>query len=117
MTTREIIRNLCAKKGISVQKLEQELGLSNGSIAKTDTMKSDRLLLISKYFNVSMEFLMGEDIDIEKEYYMDPEAKEMAQFLLDNPEYKVLFDASRKVKPEDLKKAVKALGLFTEEDD
>ena len=35
-------------------------------------------------------------------YYLNPEARDMAQFLYDNPEYKVLFDASRKVKPEDI---------------
>ena len=32
----------------------------------------------------------------------DKEAKEAAQFLYENPDYKVLFDASRKVKKEDI---------------
>lgn len=35
-------------------------------------------------------------------YYMDEEARELAEFLFHNPEYKALFDASRKVKPEDM---------------
>ena len=38
----------------------------------------------------------------EEQYYLDPDARDMAQFLFKNPEYKVLFDASRKVKPEDI---------------
>ena len=36
----------------------------------------------------------------EEQYYLDPDARDMAQFLFENPEYKVLFDASRKVKKE-----------------
>ena len=40
--------------------------------------------------------------DIPESYYLNDEAKEMAEFLFKNPEYKVLFDASRKVRPEDI---------------
>ena len=35
-------------------------------------------------------------------YYLNNEARELAQFMFENPEYKVLFDASRKVKKEDI---------------
>ena len=35
-------------------------------------------------------------------YYIDDEARNLAQFIFENPEYKVLFDASRKVKKEDI---------------
>ena len=35
-------------------------------------------------------------------YYLNDDAREMAQFMFENPEYKVLFDASRKVKKEDI---------------
>lgn len=38
----------------------------------------------------------------EEQYYLDPDARDMAQFIFENPEYKVLFDASRKVKKEDI---------------
>lgn len=126
MTTREIIKDLCEKKGISIQKLETELGFSNGSIAKSaDNFKANRLLQISKYFNVSMEYLMGsEDFEFDQEtktwevngYYQDNKTAELAEFLHKNPEYSVLFDASKKVKPEDLHKALKAIGIFIDEE-
>ena len=38
----------------------------------------------------------------QAEYYLDDEAREYAEFLHKNPEYKVLFDASRKVKKKDI---------------
>lgn len=46
----------------------------------------------------------------EKEipYYINNEARAMAQFMFENPEYKVLFDASRKISKEDIE-TVKAI--------
>lgn len=116
MSTQEIIKELCKKRGITVSSLEQELGFSNSSLKGTGAIKSDRLLAVAKYFGVSMEYLMGtEDVTSDNEsYYFNDDAKEMAQFLFSNPEYRVLFDASRKVKAEDLEKAVKMLGLLNE---
>lgn len=40
--------------------------------------------------------------EVPEAYYLDDEAKELAEFLYKNPEYKVLFDATRKVKAEDV---------------
>lgn len=89
-------------------------------------MRSDRLMAIASYFGVTMEYLMGSDklewnpetqeLVQQEDYYINEETKDVAQFLYDNPEYQILFDASKKVKPCDLKKAVKALGIFTEDD-
>ena len=41
-------------------------------------------------------------------YYLTDDARELAQFLFEHPEYKVLFDGLRKVKKEDLE-VIKAL--------
>ena len=61
MCTLSIIKKLCKSHKITISKLEKDLGYGNGSIAKSNSFKSERLLEISKYFNVSMEYLMGED--------------------------------------------------------
>lgn len=46
---------------------------------------------------------LGEDLPGNTTpYYMNDDARELAQFMFENPEYKVLFDASRKVKKEDI---------------
>ena len=59
MKTIDIIKNLCQQQGISIKTLEQNLGFSNGSLAKNNCLRSDRLLAVAQYFNVSMEYLMG----------------------------------------------------------
>ena len=65
--------------------------------------RSGKLMMLADYFHVEVNDLMREDApDIPEAYYLNDEAKEMAEFLFKNPEYKVLFDASRKVSPEDI---------------
>ena len=55
----ERIRRLCQKKGISIAKLERDLGFANGSIAKSDEkIQSYRLHSIAEYFHVSMEYIL-----------------------------------------------------------
>ena len=67
--------------------------------------KSEKIKKIAKVLKVSPDYLIGE---IENEpstdipYYVDDDAREFMEFMLNNPQYKVLFDASRKVKVEDI---------------
>ena len=63
----------------------------------------DKIELMANYFGISKADLVEEHTDQSaNQYYLNDDAREMAQFLYENPEYKVLFDASRKVKKEDI---------------
>lgn len=55
-----IIKVLCHNKNISIRKLEQDIGLGNGTIAKWNksTPSIDALLKVSKYFNVTLDYLV-----------------------------------------------------------
>ena len=63
--------------------------------------KVDVIIDIANYIHVNVGDLI-EDNRNEDTYYLDDDARDMAQFMYENPEYKVLFDASRKVKKEDI---------------
>lgn len=105
MTLFERIEELRNSRCISQGKLEKELGFSNGSISKwkNSTPNPERLKKLADYFGVSVEYLMtGKEKEGGEAYYINDDAREMAQFMFENPEYKVLFDASRKVKKEDI---------------
>lgn len=67
--------------------------------------KMDKVEEIASYFHCRKADLLEESDNL---YFIDEEAAELADFLKNNPEYMILFDASRKVKPEDIMK-VKAL--------
>ena len=105
MNSVERVKTICKDRKIPISKLERDLGYSNGYIGqlRKGTFPNDRLKEIAEYLEVSIDYLMtGEDSNPDTPYYLNDDAKEMAQFMFDNPEYKVLFDASRKVKKEDI---------------
>ena len=60
-STLEKIKELAQKRGISLQKVAEDLGYSINYLytLKEKTPKSDRLQEIADYFNVSTDFLLG----------------------------------------------------------
>lgn len=62
-----------------------------------------KIQALADYFSISKSDLLDKHKHVDAEtYYLNDDAREMAQFLFENPEYKVLFDASRKVSKEDI---------------
>lgn len=61
------IKQLCSRKGITISKLESDLGFGNSSIKKWEKNSSpsiDKIVKVSTYFDVSIDYLMGRT-DIE----------------------------------------------------
>ncbi|HEM4130000.1 TPA: helix-turn-helix transcriptional regulator [Streptococcus suis] len=57
----EKIKELCKKRGISLNKLEEDLGFSRNTIYSMKNKKpnAERLQEIADYFNVSTDYLLG----------------------------------------------------------
>lgn len=56
------IKELCQLNGITVAKLESDLGFSNSTIRKWDNNVSpsiDKIIKIAKYFGVSADYILG----------------------------------------------------------
>ncbi|HBO03748.1 MAG: hypothetical protein BHV87_07775 [Clostridiales bacterium 36_14] len=108
----ENIRFLRTKKGYSQDDIANMLGYKSfTTIQKWESGVSEpplkALKKLSEIFNVDMNDLATKNLSIDTNhedsiYYLDDDAREMAQFMYENPDYKVLFDASRKVKKEDI---------------
>lgn len=85
--------------------LMNDLDLSSSTVSSWCTGKKlprmGKIQMLADYFHIEKSDLL-EDKSKEENYYLDKESSDMAQFIFENPEYKVLFDASRKVKPEDI---------------
>lgn len=65
--------------------------------------RMDKIDALCNYFHIRRSDLLEDKDDYnEDSYYMNSDTREMAEFMFKNPEYKVLFDASRKTKPEDI---------------
>ncbi len=54
------VKELCASKGVTIFKLERELGFANASISrwKTSYPSADRLKKVADYFGVSVDDLL-----------------------------------------------------------
>lgn len=105
------IKAVRQNKGITQQQLAEKLKVSQTAIALWENgSRSVSLELIDDLagiLHVSAGFLLFGEKDIDdaepsNPYYINDDARDLAQFLFENPEYKVLFDASRKVKKEDI---------------
>ena len=108
----ENIRFLRTKKGYSQDDIANMLGYKSfTTIQKWESGVSEpplkALKKLSEIFNIDMNDLATKKLSLNinednNVYYLDDDARDMAQFLYENPNYKVLFDASRKVKKEDI---------------
>lgn len=102
----ENIRDIAKMKGISINRLEKELGFARSSINKfnKNTPSAEKLQQIAEYLNVTVDYLInGEEKGGEEKYYVNDETAEMAQKLFENRELRALFDAAQDASPEDLK--------------
>ena len=74
----------------------------------------DKIQSICNWLKIEKSDLLEKHSDKSTTYYLNEEARDMAQFLYENPAYKVLFDASRKVKPEDIQFITEMIDRMTD---
>lgn len=60
MNSVERIKAICKERKIAISKLERDLGFANGYIGqlRKGVLPDDRLLQVSEYLNLSIEYLM-----------------------------------------------------------
>ena len=109
-----VLKLLRLEKSLSQQELADRLGISKSSISMYERGERnpdfETLELIADFFNVDVDYLLGRTMKTTKilnpnsvdSYFLNEDARELAQFMYENPEYKVLFDTTRKVKREDI---------------
>ena len=121
----EEIRRIFAKKlnhylainGYNQADLARYMHVSTATTAKWCTGQTmpriDKIQSICNWLGLEKTDLLDDQMDVAKPYYLNDDAREFAQFLYENPEYRVLFDASRKVKKQDLEIVKELLDRFS----
>lgn len=80
----EKITELSAKKGMSVARMAQELGLSNATATKWRHGAKpyyNTLLKLAKYFDVEVEYLVDDDYDDYDEWLSEVKGMTRVQYL------------------------------------
>lgn len=126
MTIGDRIRKTREEKGISQDELAQIIGYkSKTSIHKVEQGITDLPLSKVNEFatalNVTPAYLMGWEDEIEENeadhYYLNPETRKLAQEIYENPDLRILFDASRNLSPEDINMVTNMIKRFKKDDD
>lgn len=111
-TIGERMKKLRISRDLTLEDVAKLAGVSRQTIQRYESgvignIPSDKIEAIAKVLNVTPAYLMGwEDDDDNQDnegYYTNPETAKMAQELYDNPNLRILFNAVRRVSPEDLK--------------
>lgn len=102
----ENIKKWRLARGMTQTDLAMKVGYSDKSmIAKIEKglvdLPQSKIEELANALWVSPADLMG--WTKKEEYYTDTETSKMAQELFDNPDYRMLFDAAKDSKPEDIK--------------
>lgn len=108
-----VFEKLRRNKGVSVAEVCRNTGIAPATITDwkhgRTTPKADKMKKLADYFGVSVDYMFTGSIkdDMVREevvpYYALEETAEIAQAMFDRPELKTLFDASRKLSPDDIK--------------
>lgn len=96
-------------KGMTKSELASKVGVADSTIKRYEdgeiaTIKLPVIESISNALQINPLWVVGKSDVKDAHYYVNEEARKIAQELHDNPELKILFDASRDVSPEDLLK-------------
>ena len=88
MNSVELVKKICKERKIPISRLEKDCGFSNGYIRKLREGKfpSDRLLIISKYLDLPIDYLMTGKEETKKEPQLNSKDQKDINEILANTE-------------------------------
>lgn len=103
----EIFEQLMKIHGYTAYKVSVETGIAQSTLSDwkkgKSTPKADKMQKIADLFGTSVDYLMtGKEKEGGETYYINEETRDMAQKIFEHKELRMLFDAARDAKPEDL---------------
>ena len=111
----EKFEELRIKRGVSAYQVCKETGLPTGMISNWKAgryqPKSAKIQKIADYFGVPVSYFYDDE---PAEYYFDADTAKVAQEIFDDKNYRILFDAARGSRPEDLLMAAELLNRLKE---
>ncbi|WP_251454780.1 helix-turn-helix domain-containing protein [Veillonella intestinalis] len=109
----ERFEQLLKENNITPYRVSKETGIPTATLSSwkkgTYTPKNDKLQIIADYFNVTVDWLLGNtnlrNLPTEG-YYDDPEVAQLANEIKNDPELRILLDAKRSLSKEDMESVI-----------
>lgn len=113
------LKELRKNKGISQQRLADDLNVSRSTVAMWETQGTETdnptLIKIAEYFEVTTDYLLGiADTHTTERGELIP-SDDLTEYLAElhkRPEMRMLFSVSKKASKEDVEKAVKIIEML-----
>lgn len=104
----EIFEQLLQRFGVTTADVCKKTGIGQSTMSnwknRRNLISGKNAQLIADYFDISVDYLMtGEEREGGEHYYLNEETRDIAQAIFEDKDLRMLFDASRKAKPEQLK--------------
>ncbi len=104
----ENLRTQLARAEKNQTDLQKYMGVSSSTVSDwmhgVKMPRMDKIQSICNWLGIQKSDLLEEKANSEG-YYLNPETAKAAQELFDDPNMRILFDAARDARPEDLQKA------------
>ena len=117
---KEMLKYLRVRDNLSQAELADKLGVAKSTISMYEVGKREpdfeTLEAIADFFNVDMNFLLGKDGSENDHYYLNDEAREIAQEVFENPDMRTLFKVARDIPPERLKAHIEFMKSLKEQE-
>lgn len=109
--SKEKLDNIKSLQKLTNKEIAAKTGLPISTIDKifsgiNDNPTLDTLKKIAKVLNCSIDDFIEYEKEPTSPYYLDRQTGKLAQEIHDNPDLRILLDASKKLKPEDLKAVI-----------
>ena len=103
----ENIKKLAELRGITISAMEKDLGFARSSIQKFNSSSPniEKIKKIAEYLDVSIDDIIYGTVTEDGHWvrhYRDDETARLAEELLSSPATRMLFDAAKSSKPEDV---------------
>ena len=110
----ENYERILKERGLTNYKVSKDTGIAQSVLStwktKGTTPKADKLQILAEYLGVSIDYLLGVQQNVQsEEYYQNDEASRAAQEAFDDPDLRLLFDAAKGSRPEDIRMAAEML--------
>lgn len=113
-----VFLKLLEERGCTVADVSRATGIRESTMSnwkrRDGKISADAIAKIAAFFDVPTDVFFGKEAESGARYYLDDETAEIAQQIFEDKDLRALFDATRGVKPQDLKMVTEMLKRFKE---